>query len=154
MTDLAADADAHHSSGDSAAARRRKRYAADRRLRGFGIAAISFALGLLGVLILTLVMSGYSAFIQTFIRVDFPISTEYVDPADPADGNFRRVMQAGISELLPGAESREEVRAITDIMTKNTQFFLRDERLTTSQATRSLATLGVEGQAARADQHP
>ena len=72
MTDLAADADAHHSSGDAAAARRRKRYAADRRLRGFGIAAISFALGLLGVLILTLVMSGYSAFTADLHPGRFP----------------------------------------------------------------------------------
>jgi phosphate transport system permease protein len=126
MTDLTAGAEAHHSSGDAAARLRKKRYAADRRLRASGIGAISFALGLLGVLILTLVLSGYSAFTQTFIRVDFPILTEFVDPADPADGNFRRVMQAGVSELLPGAESPAQLRAITDIMTKNTQFFLRD----------------------------
>ena len=37
----------------------------------------------------TLVIGGYPAFTQTKVRVDFPISAEHVDPADPAEGNFR-----------------------------------------------------------------
>jgi len=126
MTDAAATASPHYSSSEAAAAKRRRRYAADARLRGYGIAAISLALGLLGVLITTLVVGGYPAFTQTMVRVDFPISTENVDPADPAAGNFRRVMSAGVSELLPGAESPAEVRAITSILTNNTQFILRN----------------------------
>ena len=71
---------------------RRRRYAADRRLRVYGIAAIALALGLLGILLATLVISGYPAFTQTKVRVDFPISADLVDPADPAEGNFRKVV--------------------------------------------------------------
>ena len=81
---------------------------------------------LLAVLILTLVMSGYSAFTQTFVRVTFPISEEFVDPADPAEGNFRRVVQAGVQDLFPGVTDAGDLRAAGDILTKNTQFFVRD----------------------------
>ncbi len=127
MTDAALpDAAPHYTSSAAAAAYRKRRYAADRRLRAFGIGAISIALGLLGILIATLVIGGYPAFTQTMVRVDFPISEENVPRDDPASGNFRAVMTAGVSELLPGAESRADLRTITKILTNNTQFMLRD----------------------------
>ena len=43
---------------------RNRRNAADFRLRAYGIAAISTAVGLLGILLFTLVLGGYSAFVQ------------------------------------------------------------------------------------------
>jgi phosphate transport system permease protein len=126
MTDSAIPPSDHFASSDVSASRRRRRYAADARLRWYGIAAISAALGLLGVLLVTLVIGGYPAFTQTFVRIDFPISAENVDPADPAKGNFRAVMADGVGALLPGAETPAEVRALTAILTNNTQFLVRD----------------------------
>jgi len=105
---------------------RRRRYSADRRLQAYGIVAITFALGLLATLVTTLVISGFPAFTQTFVRIDFPISEKYVDPADPGEGNFRKIMQEGVNALIPGDASPKEVKAITGILTKNTQFLLRD----------------------------
>jgi phosphate transport system permease protein len=126
MTDTAIEPSGHYSSSKAAAAKRRRRYAADARLRWYGIAAISTALGLLGILITTLVIGGYPAFTQTFVRVDFPISAENVSPEDPGRGNFRAVMAEGIGALLPGAETPAQIRATTAILTNNTQFLLRD----------------------------
>jgi phosphate transport system permease protein len=126
MTDTAIAPTGHFASSEESVARRRRRYAADTRLRWYGIAAISSALGLLGILILTLVIGGYPAFTQTFVRVSFPISAENVDPEAPDRGNFRAVMTEGVAELLPGADSPEQVRALTAILTNNTQFILRN----------------------------
>lgn len=126
MTDTDVSPSDHFSSSGAARARRRRRYAADTRLRWYGIAAISSALGLLGILIVTLIIGGYPAFTQTFVRVDFPISTENVSPEDPGAGSFRAVMAEGIGELLPGAATPAEIRARTSILTNNTQFLLRD----------------------------
>ncbi len=126
MSDATITDEPHHATSDAASARRRRRYAADRRLRLYGQLAITFALGLLAVLILTLVMSGYSAFTQTFVRVTFPIPEEFVDPADPAEGNYRRVVQAGVQDLFPGVSDAGDLRAAGDILTRNTQFFVRD----------------------------
>lgn len=104
------------------AALRRRRNAADLRLRAYGIAAISAAIGLLGVLLVTLVIGGYPAFVQTHVRVDFPIPAGI----DPAKGNYRNVVKAGIEALLPAAEGAAEVKQMGQILTANTQFFVRD----------------------------
>jgi len=142
MTDAAIDT-LHPSSSEAAAARRRRRYGADRRLRIYGITAISLALGLLGILILTLAMTGYTAFTQTHVRVDFPISADNVDPADPGRGNWRRVVSDGVARLLPGEHSRTEVRKISGILTSNTQFFVRDAVLRDPSVIGGTLTLAV-----------
>lgn len=123
--------------------RRRRRYAADARLRFYGIAAISAAIGLLGILLATLVIGGYQAFVQTHIRVDFPISAENVDPASPAKGNWRAVVKAGLEALLPGTEDPKQLRAMAQILTNNTQFFVRDAVLGDTSVIGKTLTLDV-----------
>lgn len=113
-------------SGANSRGRRRRRYAADRRLQIYGIMAISVAIGLLAILLATIVIGGYPAFVQTHIRVDFPISTENVDPAKPAEGNWRNVVRDGIAALLPAVDTPPEVKAMGQILTNNTQFFVRN----------------------------
>ncbi len=104
---------------------RSRRYAADFRLRAYGITAIGTAIGLLGILLFTLVLGGYSAFVQTHIRVDFPISAENVDAANPAEGNYRAVVSDAMGALLT-SESPAQARQIAQILTNNTQFFVRN----------------------------
>jgi phosphate transport system permease protein len=130
-------------SGAPAAARRRRRYAAERRLRLYGLAAITLAIGLLAVLLTTIVVNGRTAFVQTHITVDFPISAENVDPADPAKGNWRAVVSEGIQALLPGAESPAQVRAMSQILTNNTQFFVRNAVLANPSVIGGTLTLAV-----------
>lgn len=125
MTDAVLSSPASVTSQE-AAARRRRRNAADFRLRLYGIGAISIAIGLLAILLFTLVLGGYRAFVQTYIRVEFPISAEYVDAANPAEGNYRNVVRDGISALLPTVDSPAEQRAMGQILTNNTQFIVRN----------------------------
>ena len=127
----------------AAVARRRRRHAADFRLRVYGIVAIASAIGLLGILLTTLIIGGYQAFVQTHIRVDFPISTEYVDPADPAKGNWRAVVRDGLLAMLPGASSPADTRDIPKIVTSNTQFFVRDAVLANPSVIGGTLTLEV-----------
>jgi phosphate transport system permease protein len=111
--------------GPDARSRRRRRYAADRRLRLYGLTAISLAVGLLGILLTTLIMGGYQAFVQTHIRVDFPISPENVDAARPAEGNYRNVVRDGLVALFPDVTNPRDQRALGQLLTNNTQFFVR-----------------------------
>jgi phosphate transport system permease protein len=144
MTDAAIDRPSDHfTSGEAAAARRRRRYAADRRLRLYGLTAICLALGMLGLLVASLVATGYPAFTQTHVRVDFPISAENVDPADPATGNWRQVVTDGIRTLIPGEASPAEVRAISQILTTNTQFIVRNAVLRDPDVIGGTLTLNV-----------
>jgi phosphate transport system permease protein len=116
----------HDWSTPDAVARRRRRYAADRRLQALGIGAIATAVGLLGLLLVTLTFQGYQAFTQTMITLDFPISTEDVNPADPADGNYRVVVRDGLKALFPEVSGTADDRLLGQILTNNTQFIVRD----------------------------
>ncbi len=123
MTDAALSL--HHASSPAAAARRRRRHAADRRLRFLGVAAIGLALGLLGLLVATLLVSAWPAFTQTHVRVDFPVAAEYVDPAAPAEGNYRAVVRAGVAALFPDATTPADRRAAGAILSASTPFLVR-----------------------------
>jgi len=109
----------------AAATRRRRRHAADRRLQLYGMGAIMLAIGLLGILIVSLALTGYTAFVQTMVRVDFPISTEYVNAEDPQRGNYRAVVRDGLTELFPDVPQSDQ-RALGRILTNNAQFMVRD----------------------------
>jgi phosphate transport system permease protein len=112
-------------SAAEAVSRRRRRHAADRRLQFYGMGAILLAIGLLAILIVSLISTGYTAFIQTMVTVDFPISEEDVNPEEPARGNYRAIVQAGLDELFPGVEGPGR-RALGQILTNNAQFMVRD----------------------------
>jgi phosphate transport system permease protein len=140
---LATGSTAEHLGGLQGVANRRRRYAADLRLRIYGIVAILLAMGLLGVLLITLIVGGHQAFVQTHARIDFPISAEYVDAADPAKGNWRNVVRDGVLVLFPGDLSAADRREIPKIVTSNTQFFVRDAVLANPSVIGGTLTLDV-----------
>src|SRR5262245_34190562 len=63
----------------------RKRYAAERRFRWYGIAAIVFGLVFLGWLLSSLVVAGAGAFQQTRIKLDVRLDAETADPSGKRD---------------------------------------------------------------------
>ncbi|WP_181706961.1 phosphate ABC transporter permease PstA [Chthonobacter rhizosphaerae] len=112
--------------GNDMAARRKRRDAANRRLQYYGIGAISFAIGLLALLFASLIVSGYTAFTQTHVRIDFPISATHVKPDAIDQGNYRLVVRDALADLFPDVTSPADVRSLGQILTNNTQFFVRD----------------------------
>jgi phosphate transport system permease protein len=111
---------------DASAQRRKRRYAANRRLQFWGIAAISIAVALLALLFVSLVAAGYTAFVQTKIRMDFVISEADVKPDAIADGNYRAIVQDSLRAIFPDVTGRADQRKLDEILTKNTQYFVRD----------------------------
>ena len=79
----------------------RRRYAADRRLQAYGIIAIALAIGLLGVLLISIVANGLPAFVQSKADISFFIDPAKVDPEKLADGNFRALVREALKPLLP-----------------------------------------------------
>ncbi|ESR27252.1 phosphate ABC transporter permease PstA [Lutibaculum baratangense] len=114
----------HDWSGEAAAARRRRRYAADRRLRIYGMSAIGIAILLLGILVTTLVFTGYRGFIQTTISLPVTFDAELVDARSPTEGNYREILSRSIEQLFPGLEG-PALRRAGQILTNNAQFLLR-----------------------------
>ena len=108
-----------------AVARRKKRHGADRRLQIFGIAAISTAIGLLGILIVSLVSTGYQAFVQTEIALTIEIDPAEIDAADPSKGDYRDIIMRALQAEFPDIDKRE-YRELEQMMTRNARFLVRD----------------------------
>ena len=108
-----------------AVARRKKRHGADRRLQIFGIAAISTAIGLLGILIVSLVSTGYQAFVQTEIALTIEIDPAEIDAADPSKGDYRDIIMRALQAEFPDIDQRE-YRELEQMMTRNARFLVRD----------------------------
>lgn len=112
---------------DSAKARRRvrRRYAANWRLQAYGIIAISIAVGLLGVLVASIIATGYPAFVQT--KIDLPIYVEpaKVDAEDPASGKYRSLVREALAKVVPGVPKSQQ-RSVGKILTADASYILRD----------------------------
>lgn len=110
---------------DAMKARRRSRYASDRRLRLYGMIAIGFALGFLAILITSLIYTGYSAFTQSMAAVEIDLSEAEVDPDDIMGANWRSITRDALRELAPEL-SRSEQRDFFEIFTSSAHFIVRD----------------------------
>ena len=104
----------------------RKRYAANRRLQAYGIIAIGLALGLLGILLVSLISTGYQAFVQTNIDLEMYVDPAKVDAKDPAKGNFRAVVRDTLTNIFPQAQSPKQKTELTKILTADAPYVLRD----------------------------
>jgi phosphate transport system permease protein len=99
-----------------------RRYAKERRLKRLGIAAITVAIGLLGLLILDVVLKGYTAFWTTEIRLTVDFAEDELDPdgtrlrADLEDANYRGLVSDSLYALFPGVEDRLDRRALRGLV--------------------------------------
>jgi phosphate transport system permease protein len=107
---------------DLSESRIRRRYAAERRFRLYGVLAIGFAVFMLGFLAVTVVAQGYSAFWQTRIALDVMIDPAEVDPQNTrlpeslATGDFQAVVRESLRGLFPEVDSRADRRALNDFL--------------------------------------
>ncbi len=113
----------------------RRRYRAERRFRTYGLAAALSGLLFVGFLFLSIGSNGYSAFVQTYVRLDIRFDPELIDPEGKGDeaslrnGNYTGVLRQSIREVFPGVESRRDLRELYGLVSDGASFDLRDEVL-------------------------
>ena len=116
----------HDWHSEDARRRVRRRHAADRRMRFYGLAAIGVAVGLLAVLLGSLILSGYTAFVQTKVPLQIYVDPAQVKADDVGGGNYRKLVRDAFLELLPVELSRTEQRSYLDMLSSGAPFLLRD----------------------------
>ena len=63
----------------------KKRYAAERRFKMYGLVAIGIALLALFVLVFSIGSKGYSAFYQTYVQLEITFDPAVIDPEGTGD---------------------------------------------------------------------
>ena len=115
---------------DLSPARIRRRYAAERRFRLYGLTGITVALLFLALLLGTIVSNGYSAFIQTHIALDIDLDKSVIDPqgtndiAVIAQADYRGLVRSAIRALMPADVQRSQERGLFDVFSNGAQYEL------------------------------
>ncbi|KQS65249.1 phosphate ABC transporter permease [Rhizobium sp. Leaf371] len=113
----------------------KRRYAAERRFRAYGIGAISIGIFFLGLLLWTVVSKGYTAFLQTEIVLPITFSEKVIDPKNERATNPAKLMTANYPLLVRDAlvqklgidpNNRADVKLATDMVSASARTQLRD----------------------------
>ncbi len=115
MTEMIESTFAIHS-GPAAQARLRRRYVRERRFKLLCLSALGVAAIFLVVLIGSIVSRGWSGFLVTQMELTVTYSEDLVDPANPADGNFRMIVAEAQQKEFPEATSRSDLRALLGLV--------------------------------------
>nr|WP_250808678.1 phosphate ABC transporter permease PstA [Neorhizobium tomejilense] len=113
----------------------KRRYAAERRFRAYGIAALSFGIIFLMLLLWSVVSKGYTAFQQTMITMPVEFSQQIIDPQNERATNPQKLMTANypvvarnaLAKLLNvSVDDRVAARAVSQMLSDGVRVQLRD----------------------------
>lgn len=112
---------------------RRRRYAAERRFKLYGIASIAAAIGALLLLIGSMVIKGASAFLETSIVLQVELPKEdlapdgKIDPQTLADANYVAFLRRALRSHFPGVKSRRDKRKLYKLISGGAPFILQNK---------------------------
>lgn len=110
----------------------KKRHRAELRFRFYGMAAIFMGLTFLVLLFSSIVINGYTAFVQTYVELDVYFDPERLDPEgkrDPetlAAGDYGGLVKATLREMFPDVSARRDKRDLYKLVSTGAGYDLRD----------------------------
>lgn len=108
----------------------KRRYAAERRFRIYGLISILTAMGFLAALLTSIAGNGYGAFLQTQVRLDILFSKADLDPGgtgDPAvlrQGDYDALIKDALAHRFPDVTSRADKRRLNGMISASAGFDL------------------------------
>jgi phosphate transport system permease protein len=104
----------------------RRRYRAEQRFRIYGLAAVVASLLFLAFLFVSIASKGYTAFQQTFVKVDIFLDPEVLLPGELHQANYLGLVRSGLQTMFPQVESRVEKRSLQALISSAAPFRVRD----------------------------
>ena len=108
-----------------------RRYRRERRFRLFGLAAIVGSLMFLVLLLGSIGLKGWTAFVQTRIHLDIHLDPARLDVQNLATANYGALVRDATLALLPAVESRQDRRLAGGLVSGGAAFEL--QRIVTRQ---------------------
>lgn len=112
--------------------RLKKRHAVEKGFRFMGLIAIFTALTMLAILFITIIGNGYSAFQQTFVRLEIAFDAQKIDPEgnrDPdvlSQANYGALTKSALRKVFPDVTARRQKRDLYKIVSPGASFQLRE----------------------------
>lgn len=112
--------------------RLKKRYAAERRFRLYGLGSILAAGLMLVFLVGSISGTGYTAFLQTYIKLNVSFDPEFLDPAGTGDivqlktADYGGLIKKNMRNNFPEVTDRKDRRKLYNFVSPNAGFVLRD----------------------------
>ena len=103
-----------------------RRYRAERRFRYYGLSAIVASLLFLSLLFISIFANGYSAFMQTFVRLNVFFDPELLQQESLATANYQGLVKNSLRDMFPDVKGRREKRQLYGLVSSGTSFQLRD----------------------------
>lgn len=108
----------------------KKRYAAERRFKMYGLLAIIFALGFLAIMLVTITFRALPAFSQTYVKVDIEFSENIIDPdgtrekVQIAKADFQKIVRNGVYALFPEVTKRKDKRKLKKLISSEAGYHI------------------------------
>lgn len=113
----------------------KRRYRAERRFQAYG--AMAVGLGILFVVFLfwSILSKGYTAFQQTYLKLDVTYSAEHIDPngtrvpLELETANYRAVVRDSMRAMFPEVEGRAALKKLLGLVSGAAELDLRERVL-------------------------
>jgi phosphate transport system permease protein len=120
-----------------------KRYWREKRFRLYGLLAIVASLTFLALMFVSIIGKGYSAFQQTFIRLDVYFDPGVLDETSLADADYSRLLKSAMGTLFPEVEERQQKRKLNGMVSSGAVYQIREMVLKNSNIIGSSQSLWV-----------
>ena len=120
------------SATEKVAAGLKRRHAAEQRFRWCGFIAIVIGLACLGLLLISIISKGYTAFQQTYVLLDIEFTESTIDPdgkRDPqvlSQADYSKLVKSTLRDLFPDVKKRREKRDLYGLVSNDAGFQLRE----------------------------
>jgi phosphate transport system permease protein len=113
----------------------KRRYAAERRFRLFGLLSVVLGFVFLFALFASIISTGYPAFQLTYVQLDIEFDPELLAISDTpgseelSSANYAGLVKRGLRELFPAVKKRREKRSLYQLVSIGAEYELRNRLL-------------------------
>ena len=104
----------------------KKRYAAERRFKRLGFAAIIASMLFLALLFVSISSNGYTAFWQTFMKIEVFFDPELLPQDALRTADYGGLVKQSLRNMFPDAKGRRDKRSLYKLVSTGAAFQLRD----------------------------
>ncbi|MES9893559.1 MAG: phosphate ABC transporter permease PstA [Candidatus Thiodiazotropha endolucinida] len=109
-----------------------RRYRQEKRFQRVGLGAIILGLVFVSFLFISIFANGYTAFQQTYVKLDVDFDPEMIAPVGETDpdvlsqANYGGLVKKTLREMFPEVTSRREKKVLYNLVSTGASFQLRD----------------------------